>query len=402
MYTPARTFGYSFAASLGLHGLLLLFAAWLITVLPVLRRAAIIARPDTVEKAEDETDPAASLPDVEVAFLPSVLPPLEKLKPEAVAAALPPPQSGKRVVLSRPGQPPLTPTNADTPFISSQNMRAASTTAPVLGADPNMISQEGFDLPAFSLTAADFAEAGAGKEATVLPDNPVPASTPATSLTNPLRPAERPDEPPLQAADAQRPPEPNIVKTSDPLLPAPPEKAIQQPAMRERTPEALPLAKADPAPPRPQSREIPPSDPVSSTPANPAKRASVSSVKTKSMGAIEVRGTESSVDAKDTPEGRYASIVHERVGLIWNRKLTAVRGLAGLGTVEVEFEIDVNGRVSNVSLVDAGKANPVLEDVCVSAIVAAKLPPPPPEMQPEMRDPISGGRLRRKFTFHRL
>jgi outer membrane biosynthesis protein TonB len=134
----------------------------------------------------------------------------------------------------------------------------------------------------------------------------------------------------------------------------------------------------------------------------PGQKPVVSSVKTKTQGALAIQGDQSSVDAKDSPEGRYNSAVYERVGLLWNSKLAAVRGIAGIGSVEVEFDIDPNGRVSNVRLVDPGKANPVLEDLSLSSIINAKLPAPPESMQREMRDALTGGKLRRKFTFTRL
>jgi TonB family protein len=131
-------------------------------------------------------------------------------------------------------------------------------------------------------------------------------------------------------------------------------------------------------------------------------KARVEEVKTRSRGGNTNLGNQASVDAEATPEGRYAKTIHEKVGLVWNRKMATIRGLTGVGTVEVEFDIDAEGRISNVQLVDPGKANPILEDVCLSAIIAAKLPPPPQELIDELRDPITGGRMRRRFTFHRL
>jgi hypothetical protein len=133
-----------------------------------------------------------------------------------------------------------------------------------------------------------------------------------------------------------------------------------------------------------------------------ASKTSVSSVKSKSLGAIALRAGEASEDSKDTPEGRYRSIIHERVGTLWNSKLAGVRGLAGAGVVEVEYDIDMKGAVSGVKLVDPGKANAVLEDVCLTAIIKVKLPPPPGEMLRELRDPLSSGKLHCTFTFYRL
>ena len=70
--------------------------------------------------------------------------------------------------------------------------------------------------------------------------------------------------------------------------------------------------------------------------------------------------------------------------------------------VEVEYDIDAKGNVSGVKLVDPGKANAVLEDVCLTAIIKVKLPPPPEEMLRELRDPLSSGKMHCTFTFYRL
>jgi len=302
----------------------------------------------------------------------------------------------------RPGedQPALAPFNKDTPFISHQNMQAAATSAPVAGADPNLINQDGHEGVGVLLTTTDFSPGS----------NAQPAS--ASRATEP--PAPQPDSPdPVIAAESQppppaqndRPPDPAAgVKTDDPLMPAPATEPAESLTMREAPPETLTLTKAANAPSRPKTPPAKPRDPVSTKP-NPGqvRRSPVlSSVKTKSAGAFAIRGDKASLDARDTPEGRYNNAVYEQVGLLWNTRLATVRGLAGHGTVEVEFDIDPNGRVSNVRLVDPGKANPVLEDVCLTSIIKAKLPPPPAEMLRELADPLSSGKLHRKFTFQLL
>ena len=111
-------------------------------------------------------------------------------------------------------------------------------------------------------------------------------------------------------------------------------------------------------------------DPVapSAKPGNQAKP-SLNSLKSKSTGGVALRADEASEDAKGTAEGRYHNLIKERVGALWSAKLAGVHGLAGNGVVEVEYDIDAKGAVSGVKLVDGGKANAVLEDVCLTAII---------------------------------
>ena len=401
MTASVRTVGYTLAASLGLHGLLLLLAAWLISVRPVWereRKTVSILPALALAVLDEASEPEPQ--EVEVNFL-SLAPEPEKLAQQSPLA--PPPvsqRSGGMTVRPREDQPALDPFNKDTPFISHQNMRAAATSAPLPGADPSLINQDGHEGVGLSLTTTDFSPGSEAQPASA-PRPPDPAA-PQPDSPDPVTSAESQPPPPAQN---ERPPEPDaVVKTDDPLAPAPATKPAESLTMRETAPESLTLTKTAHAPARPKSPPARPREPVNTklNPGQVSRSPVLSSVKNKSAGAMAIRGDKASLDARDTPEGRYNNAVYEQVGLLWNSRLATVRGLAGLGTVEVEFEIDPRGRISNVLLVDPGKANPVLEDVCLTSIIKAKLPPPPAEVLRELSDPLSGGKLRRKFTFHRL
>jgi|GEM_PF-3757103 len=397
MHTSVRTAGLTFAASLGLHGLLLLASAGLITLMPAWPRGsrAGFPSPSAVETAPEADEALPELQEVEISFLSTDPIQEEKKAPELLPEPRAAKPSGERMIYAPEDRPALAPLNPDTPFISSQNMRAASTSAPTPGADPHLINQDGHDLPALSLTSSAFAEGGKTS-----PPSP-PAPPEQVSDTPP--PAENPQpEPMADIPSEQRPPDPQAtVQTTDPLSPAQPDKSPASassplPDFRERPLEPVAVKRTPPRPP------VRPRDPVATRPdqSKPGERPSLSSLKTKSVGAVTQQG-EASVDARDTPEGRYAKAVHDIINPIWNRKLNAVRGLTGVGVVEVSYEIDIRGTVSNVRLVDPGKANPVFEDVCLTSIIKAKLPPPPSELQAEMRDPLSNGKLRRSISFYK-
>jgi len=423
MTPTARSLIRASLASLGVHGLLLLLAAWLLAVLPTLSRILPeIPRPPAREAPPQPESPPA-LKEIAISLIPETTPTPEEKKTE-VANATP---SGKRqFIVPNAALPDEDPRSRNSRFFSSQNMRAASTAAPDPSADPSLISQEGQDLPMLSLNAIDFKDGledssspleARTSEATPEPsppDQPANPTPPDVIADRPPEPAPLPSPPPPPTPPnpAPRPPPPENPSpaTTDRNAPAPPESP-RPPDIRDRPPEPSltppPDGDRPPSPPPPRPRPSPP--PPKNLP-KPGTRdrldltgkARIEELKTKSRGSNPNRGNQASVDAEATPEGRYAKTIHEKVGLIWNRKMATIRGLTGVGTVEVEFDIDAEGRISNVQLVDPGKANPILEDVCLSAIIAAKLPPPPQELIDELRDPLTGGRMRRRFTFHRL
>ena len=445
MPSSFRSFMVAVTASAGLHGLFLLLAAWFIAVLPAVSRIMPMPLPEP-----PEPPPEPPVQEIAIAIIPEVAPPKpeEKPKPEPekpeppdkkdALASTQRPNGQRQFILPKENLPEQDPSRRNPAFFSSRNMRAASTAAPDPDGDPNRVSQEGYDLPMLSLNAIDFRDgledSTQPREArtdTVGPESPPEAPAPTTppdviadrppESTTPAEPAATaaatppappsPPAPPAESA-AAREMEPAEL-TANPDAPAPPRQETPPPAptIRDTPPEPevrrAEIADRPPSPRRPRepAKPAPPPSlpaPQRRDPVNLSGKARVEQVRTKSRGAIAERGPEASVDAEATPEGRYAKIIHDRVGLVWNRKMSTIRGLTGVGTVEVEFDIDTQGRISNVQLVDPGKANPILEDVCLSSIIAAKLPPPPQEMLDEMRDPLVGGRIRRRFTFHRL
>jgi len=422
MTTSARTVIRAAAASAGLHGVIVLLVAWFLAVLPSIERMM----PEVVreEEKEEELVKEETVEEVAIELVPVEEEKVEEEKVEeekrgAVAAK-------KQFVLPNGAVAERDPSRKNPAFISSQNMRAASTAEADPDGDPDRISQEGYDLPMLSLNAVDFKdgvedstsemEARASETAVeAVPPDQVVEKTPADVIADRPPEVQRPVAmPPVEAAGVARAEVREEERTSNPAAPMPERREevkvaeVKVAEVKERLPEvrAKELAVEERPPgPKVKAKVAKPAAlpvPKERDPLNLSGKPRVEEVRTKSRGGVTERGDQGSVDAEATPEGRYAKVIHEKVGLVWNRKMSTIRGLTGVGTVEVEFEIDPEGRISGVQLVDPGKANPILEDVCLSAIMAAKLPPPPQELIEEMREPLTGGKMRRRFTFHRL
>ncbi len=349
--TPRLTSAF---ASLVLHGLgvfcIALLAAWQMWFSPV--------------KIEKPTPPKAE-PGIVINLAALV----KQVRPEE-ARPLPAPKRPEKAFIpaaseGRSDPPP------DSKFFSSVNMRAASAKHPEVGADVSRPNQDGVDLPLLSVRDENFRHGSLD-----LPPVPVPPTPPPS--------------PPEEVAD--RPPEPRPPRPPEPTGPG-----------RPALPAAPVVAVARPVPPKSVPRRSPPTAPAPRPmqPRPAAPRAVVGSERTRSTGAAPRREGEG-VDAESTPAGKYGQLIYERIGLLWKTRLSGISGLAGMGVVEVEFDIDAKGAVSNVKLMDPGGAPSVLEDACLSAVTKARLPPPPEELQVELRDRLSGGLLRRKFTFFRL
>ncbi len=408
-----RTAGKSLAASVATHGALLLLAAWLLTVIPSLLNApppqAPDAKPLPQELAELQNADA-----IEINFV-DLIAQLQKEKEEASslpeernATAAAPPRKVKRFLPSRDGQIEQAQLNKYTSIISDKDSRASAKNAPEEVGDPSLPSQMGHDIPALSLINSDFSGGDGG-----------PPFAPANSTPpEPEPPApEFAQTPPAAVPFKKQQPDPdNAIKTDSPdaIAPAKPELALRDSILMENNIE-LPVdippppgginRPASPRPPAPPKPFSPPRDPVNSASARKAPgggRRSLSSVKTRVKGGLAPSGDEDNVDALATPEGRYAKAVRDVIGPLWNARLAGVSGLAGTGVVEVLFDIDAGGRVSNVRLANPDTASAVLNDVCLSAITNARLPAPPEELRKEMADPITGDKLRRTFTFYRL
>lgn len=313
------------------------------------------------------------------------------LSPEPAPA---PDAPERQMVLSPDDQPETSPTDSATRFISSRDMRAASEEAPSPDGLAGRATQQGLDNPFLDLRDSDFRDGEAPADRPPAPPvAPAPESTPPPPEPEPKSdsPENTGDTPP----ETEPGPAPPLAPTTAPETPPAP------PAFRDIAAENL-LPLPDAAATRPPGRRpaaSPPPPPLTRIPDRvPESSYRPGLRKSKSLGTISNKGA-SSVDAKATAEGRFGKTIRTAIEKTWRRRMLTLSGLANPGLVEVDFEVDVKGRISNVKLANPGEANPVMQDCALSAVIDAKLPPPPPELFEELRDSLTGGRMRCSFSF---
>jgi outer membrane biosynthesis protein TonB len=117
---------------------------------------------------------------------------------------------------------------------------------------------------------------------------------------------------------------------------------------------------------------------VASTPQAPKSSYQPYKEKTRLAGAITNRGM-SAVNAVGTPLGRYQKTVYDAIGSHWYAYMEQNGDLASLGTVRTTFVIDRGGQVQNLK-VASNDGNEAFANVCLKAILDAKLPPIPEDV----------------------
>jgi len=115
-----------------------------------------------------------------------------------------------------------------------------------------------------------------------------------------------------------------------------------------------------------------------STPQAPKSSYQPFKEKTRLAGSITNRGT-SSVNAIGTPLGRYQKILFDAVGSHWYAYIEEKADLVSLGTTRVTFWVDRSGRVKNLKVI-SNDSNEAFANVCLQAILDAKLPPIPEDV----------------------
>ncbi len=88
---------------------------------------------------------------------------------------------------------------------------------------------------------------------------------------------------------------------------------------------------------------------------------------------------QNAVDAEDTPMGRYQQSVRTVISKMWHRYRQDHADFVSWGTLKIHFRVDREGNVKGLEILE-NKANSVLAEFSVKAIMDAELPPMPDEV----------------------
>jgi outer membrane biosynthesis protein TonB len=205
-------------------------------------------------------------------------------------------------------------------FESNANSIAASQ-LPSLGSAP-LPSQEGKDRPTVEMENHNYSLPSEGAQ-------------------------PQPSAPPLQT------PQPSVA-------PQPTPREAEQFAMLTSTPKPTPQPSVAQTPTRTRSTY------------RPLKE------QTRIAGSISNRGI-SSINALGTPLGRYEKIMKDAIGSRWYAYMEQRREMANIGTLQVRFFIDRNGRVKNLKVVE-NTSNESFANICLQSVLEAQLPPIPDDL----------------------
>ena len=185
------------------------------------------------------------------------------------------------------------------------------------------------------------------------------------ALAQPSETAPAPETPPAEPAEEkpaeEKPPEP------DALL------AMNQPRREE---EEEP--REQPRPPAP-----PPARPAFQRQARP----------TRLRGSVDSTGR-SSVASVATPLGRYRKAISDAIGSSWYYYIGNRLDMFGYGTLDVVFTVDRTGKVRRPR-VTRNSSNESFEIVTLESILAAEIPPIPPDVLPV----LEGGQIEIDYSF---
>lgn len=185
-----------------------------------------------------------------------------------------------------------------------------------------------------------------------------------------------------------------------------------QPQAKVDTPPPTPQAPAPPTPAR-EVAQTPPESPMKPSPkslpmmSEPLDRpppgmqdpnAYVPYTRTtRTKSTISTKGDVPSVDAIESPKGRYTRQVEGQIGKLWHR-YSSFRRDTGPGRLEISFYVTKKGKVESVVIQDDKKSNVVLTEFSLRAVRDAEIPPMPADVYPELPE-FDPNRLRFDFSF---
>ena len=252
----------------------------------------------------------------------------------------------------------------DKTFESNANSLAASKLPPT-GQDP-LPTQQGRDLPFIQTETHPSSLASEGVRPQPTPPPPKLKSTPEPSP--PATPTPRASETPRTT------PTPVPVTTPEPeqfaMLTATPPPPIREPE-EEATPVPT-IAASTPVPlPRPR-------------PEQPSSSYQAQKEQTRISGRIGRNGA-SSLDAVETPLGRYKKQVLDAIGSRWYFYMKKKLDVVSIGTAHVEAEVDQDGHIQKLNVL-SNNANEAFANICLQSFQEAQIPPIPPELVSALPD----------------
>jgi hypothetical protein len=341
----------------------------------------------------------------------------EQLIPEPVMLPPAPPPPPKKEVYIRTSQnetAATAPKNA--PFISDRNTTASTVKAPAPDATAPMPSMDGLKLPTKDMADRDHkngelkddarAKTPAGQVAMLQPQPPTPPSPPTILKPKDAAPPPAPVVPPPQNVA-------KVVPESTPLTKMMEEadKALASVDKNRLTIEMKKAERAEEAPPMPQMKvpQTPPAREIAQTPpetpeqpipkaipvmeAEPVTRTTPNQAPDsfvpftrmqQTKGTISNRGSQVSVDAEESPKGRYIRQVTGQVEKKWHIYRLLRRDGVTFGSLEITFYVNKKGKVEDLRIVNDKESNPVLTGFTIRAIRDAEIPPIPKDVLPSL------------------
>ena len=186
-------------------------------------------------------------------------------------------------------------------------------------------------------------------------------------------------------------------RPSAPTAPPSPEQAAQEPAPPTATPTPTTQLALRQAPPktedRPPAEKPKPAQPTTAPRPPAAPGFQPETRVTRIRGNISNRG-KASLEAAATPLGRYKKMVSDAIGSRWYYYVNNQIGLLNIGTVDIRFIVQADGKVRNVR-VTSNSSNESFASVSVNSIIEAEIPPIPEEVAKL----LDNGRLEIDYSF---
>ncbi|WP_395748514.1 hypothetical protein [Prosthecobacter sp.] len=397
--------GIAITGTVVVHALLLVLLVWMSMV-------------DAARRLWDETHrPPPPEKEVTLLFPDQIMPPPPP-KP------LPPPPPKREVYIRTSQNQAVENAPKDPKFIADRNTNAATVKAPSPDATEPLPTTDGLKIPTMELADRDYRNGELKDDARpktppkdlamMQPQPPVPPTPP--SMLPPVKnaPPPTPVVPPQQnvaKAVAESTPLTKMMEEADKELAkvdknrlplevkkpekvkdeaeAPPKTLPKEPTPDNATPKpemavATP-PEAKPEQPVPKALPVMEDEPITKTTRNQDPNAFTPFTRTtQTKGTIANRGTEASVDAEETPKGRYIRQVTGQVEKKWHIYRTLRGDGVTYGSLKIVFYVNKKGKVESLRVVNDKESNPVLTAITLQAIKDAEIPPMPKEVIPSL------------------